>query len=1632
VSLNITSLVKNLSFVVGISDFCPSPVHVVALQETRIPPDKSDFISGHLSRHGWHIVFGHQPEIKPTIGKKNGFRQTHGGTAFLIKSDIQCQKIDIPEPWSHVSASTTILWVNCATTGANQRCSSGIYIVNSYLPTGRQNKEERERVAEGILSFLSTLEPHPVFWAGDFQELPEENRAIIHGMLANLWFDAYALVSSTKSSECEATFSTLGWKDFGVKPGQTRIDHFLCNYSAMSMVGDCVVIKGSPFKGHRPVFLTIRPEVIHEPYYVVTPHDQWELPPKPRNDSEWDIREASCRPILDKYVPELIQASSTGDAEQVWSVACQIASDMLDSLASTKTRHTRGTIPKFKLFSSVSKNPTTWLTKTLARITEIESIMSGSIYSCHSSNGSRGVPLSQPKILEITNLEKKVQCWFNKFCPDFHFRCFPVHDFPHVASEARNKIQEAQAHEEEKRRIFAVKQWKKKIQISSQIDKKFVFSWLKGKHAGPPKCFLKEDNEFTASPNEMLDMLSDHMEDIYNEHAGVDPQNMLNSALRTYSGAIDQLHHPANIPDIDHHDVFKLFQRKSECKAGGFDGWKTKELQALPPCGWVGFTFVMRLAEAYGVWPKVLRMVAVTAISKGAPISSPQNVRAIGVSSAIYGIWSSLRFRQLAPWMAQVFPNNLVGGIPNRQAFESELSLSLDFHENNFRDDPIAVFIDRTKCFDLILPELAMGLASSLGIPDQIFRATLAFYHHQVKIFKLGNAYGRKVMGTNAAVQGCSMSIIMVNSMYAILSAHLQRLYPKVSSACFIDDVKIWAKGLFSSDLEKAFNELVAYDTAVGQKVNFDKTFLLARKTKKAEEFLRRVRVKVSRKTVAKSLGFTHRVDRLKSAAFQNSRVESAFRSLKKLSCLPCNEHDMTGFIHSVAHSKWLHGVECQLPNNTKLDKLRKAVVKALSKGLKTNRSPYLILATGHDPFVDPEAAAFKRILSRLRDLAFKDPAAAARLVSSAKEKRQTCSANSNGAANVLAVVFSRLKWSFREDESMTFSRPGDTPIDLLYGSKKNFHEELARSVRVMLLARVPARHDWQGELDLHIDIAKTRILEDASLASFSDRQLAQNAIQFLPKNHAYTKSLLRALRTGSVLTRARCKAAGITTDDKCEGCDQREDHLHLFKSCGLYERNRPSSFFHDTTWCTGIFPEGELITQWRQEVVSRPVLPMEDFQAFEPESPIFVDGSCFHHSWAPMRSAAAAVVSKCGCSKAYLLPGLDQTSQRAEIFAVIAALWHCAGNITIYSDCANVVNIVNFLRRCGFSNKCITNLDNRDLWVLFNFVANKRSQPFAMYKVKAHCGKHDLCQDPFLTEGNSCADKLAKDTAWAFLEARQQTACEELALAMSLQAHLVHTLATRSSLFKMLPAEIPAGQDFFPHYKVLTSSFVCSCAPKTRIFSKGSVCSGTCRPLVIRAGDAENMFISCVKRGEPISPFIRTRVSSHHNRYIAIAYPQEMWQPLVTSPDPAFLAAGPMRLSPSAAGAICEFFSQSAWVVGSHRSIHRTSWVEIMADFVFQFGYFPGFINQSMTLKVLVQRFKRAAMRLFQSHQLSITALRSTHLLSFGFCHVASLHISRSFHFPDHIFAFLMGCASRFAAKNNPLNFVPPLHEFF
>lgn len=73
----------------------------------------------------------------------------------------------------------------------------------------------------------------------------------------------------------------------------------------------------------------------------------------------------------------------------------------------------------------------------------------------------------------------------------------------------------------------------------------------------------------------------------------------------------------------------------------------------------------------------------------------------------------------------------------------------------------------------------------------------------------------------------------------------------------------------------------------------------------------------------------------------------------------------------------------------------------------------------------------------------------------------------------------------------------------------------------------------------------------------------------------------------------------------------------------------------------------------------------------------------------------------------------------------------------------------------------------------------------------------------------------------------------------------------------------------------------------------------------------------------------------------------------------------------------------------------------------------------------------KRAAMRVFQSHQLSVHVPRFENLISFGFCPVASLRIFRSGPFADQLLFFLMARAFKFVANSNPNYFLPPWHEF-
>ena len=92
-------------------------------------------------------------------------------------------------------------------------------------------------------------------------------------------------------------------------------------------------------------------------------------------------------------------------------------------------------------------------------------------------------------------------------------------------------------------------------------------------------------------------------------------------------------------------------------------------------------------------------------------------MRAIGVSCVVYSLWSSVRFHHLSHWMNDVAPPGLLGGLPKRTTDLSEIQFSHTLHEHDGDESQkaVAIFIDRLKCFDLVIPQVAIGIAKSVG-----------------------------------------------------------------------------------------------------------------------------------------------------------------------------------------------------------------------------------------------------------------------------------------------------------------------------------------------------------------------------------------------------------------------------------------------------------------------------------------------------------------------------------------------------------------------------------------------------------------------------------------------------------------------------------------------------------------------------------------------------------------------------------------------------------------------------------------------------------------------------------------------------------------------------------------------------
>ena len=904
---------------------------------------------------------------------------------------------------------------------------------------------------------------------------------------------------------------------------------------------------------------------------------------------------------------------------------------------------------------------------------------------------------------------------------------------------------------------------------------------------------------------------------------------------------------------------------------------------------------------------------------------------------------------------------------------------------------------------------------------------------NQVKFFKLGCAFGNRVMSTNSAVQGCSLSILMVNSLYSVLSDVVSHNTTQVSLSSFIDDCKVWGSARFESQLVETFKIIQGFDETVGQVINPTKSKVLTRKQKRAKHFLLKVNQPFRATKQVKSLGYFHSADARKSAKNQDARVDKAVKVAKKVACLPTSSWNKGFHVHANVHSKWLYGTDTQAPSKRALQKLRTAIVNVFVVKKHKLRCPFMFFLSHHDPFLDPFSKWTLHVFLKLRKLSQTNPHIVKKILHKAKAQERSPCRTKNGISNVVAFLCHELQWTIGDPDAFRFSRSDDADLVLNAGSNDFFKESIGLSARVYLFRSSPDRHDNPlGARRGVPDIFLTRFLSDHCFSSDGDWEFIKPYLDSLPRSHDYTRSILKTLFSGSVFTGPRLQAAKISQTDICQACGERETHKHLFCECDAFASHRPTLGNEPLlSWTTGIMVESEGLSRFRKNCSPDLSLPDIAVKASSSE-PIFVDGSCYYQKWKPLRSAASAVVIPAQRTSAFPLPGQDCTSQRAEIYAAILAVHMTTGPISVGTDCATVLSRIQVLQAHSYDKTAACKFDNADLWCLFCDVSLGHEGEVRFFKVKAHVAKGDSRQPVSWTERNSEADAAAKQVARERLLTQLSMFKADIARAVCIQTHLVRTMVSRAQTSLLAPLDGFEPLDGVPKGLTLSSKMQCLCKPTFRLRTKAPrVCSGYCRGCSVRVGEVEDLFVSLCLNAMPIPGSVTQTLQQLYSAFarqfrapgqiVFQSFECERLQSLVTGKRP---------LSQNGASNLQSFLRLPIWSFHDTDRGCKVTWVQLALDFVSRYGFQPGWLSAEMSAGILASRFRSYFLKMLKANGIRITTVsRCRNLHVFGLPNQSGFYGSVCFDSFYHQMFFLCQANKFFATKTLLPNQKPRAH---
>ena len=1347
-SCNVTSLKKNYTLVSGLAD-------CIGLQETRHTSLSTSTLSARLSTAGYTLLFGkcmpHRARVH-SHEARTMWNGKPGGVALAVRDHMPCQVVPVGDCPVRKQLWNSCRWLHAVVAYGSGKHAFHVFVFYGFSgaysnPALRDSTEELLRSAFEVAHQYRNL---PVVFLSDLNMVPSDSDSCRHACLKGGWVDAAAALDH------------LAPTHFPSKGTARRLDVVLLNSTAAVSLQKYSVLEDSGLPSHRPVRVSLNLKAFQALFsQLVRPLSFRDLP-SCKNDVTAEPLARSC---FQEVASEWASAFAAADTEKLFRLFSLFSEKFLCLRASVScAKHCgRGHVPKF------SKQPARAPSRPIScggqQASFAERRLRKLARQCEEL--LRQAPSSGAWPHHLQSL------WFSA-----HSRAAAcgIQFSVKLLSQARDEaIKQADALHNTAE-YDAIARWRNKIQKDFQGSKRATFRWFSRKFKSS-QPFVQHEGAYTACPVLTDTLIRAVWEPVFNRKVSDQIpswEEFLSHFERFFPDAS-----PLTFEPLTAERLRSTLSRMSPFAASGLDCWEVASLKALPDFCLEKLCTILSLVEDTGRWPSALTFGYFSLIPKPDSDDSPASLRPLSILSVVYRTWASCRLSELMRWQSTWVHDKQFGFCSNRSATEAWYELALNIEASLLQDLPLTgCFLDFEKAFDLVpLHEVVLPLAQRLGLPSGFCLCLKNFYGGLVRFFKFGKGFGSALQADRGVVQGCPLSVVLLNLLVMVLFRAVDATCPSVTPRGYADDIS--ASSMTVDGLSSFLQLAGKFASVTMQRLKPKKCKLWSLREDVVAD-LQALRVAQSSLEVIQDfsyLGASFGFHRGVPHNFRLSLFDGIKDEVGRVACLPLPAEQRVSVVAVASIPKALHACELSPPPLSELQKLRTACLKAVWRGRK-QRAPEALTCLfypGHR--FDPVQATPYRTLLTLRRMCKCHP----EILTQVQEvwSRQHSGSGVSGPVSSALKATSALNWGWGSFEVF---QPDHYPaFNWLSCSRGFFMHRLRESLRQVQFGLAVVRCEHYSGLG---------VLDRDSSVWFLRKLLRT-------KQH-YAAGTLKAVLSNAVTTAVGFHRAKTCDSPICPFCEQgvEENLLHIFDECPAWESLRTRFKAHEHA-ALPVFTRLTGVVEMQQPSLDAlHSLAAPDTLCDASRSPcpsdalpqtwengclvVYTDGACFNQDSSFWRRAGYGVVYDSSRQHSMTvscpLLGLEQTAQRAELRAFLHVLAQDSRPLLIHTDSAYVVQLFS-----SFVNRTPLPLDGDNLDISRKVLAvlAVRASEVRVVKVKGHSSNP-------LNDAADCAAKSGASVHHtdSFLSARRAY-WNLRKLAVSRQRLLVSILVERCRIAK-------------------------------------------------------------------------------------------------------------------------------------------------------------------------------------------------------------------------------------------------------